>query len=226
MTLSSLRSLALGTLFFSTMRLVAQDAPDPEMQTLFGSSKDMYHSGWGAPTAAYTTVMDQSAMLVGLRGGWLIDHRLTIGIAGYGLVTPVENTAYDAHLITNGDVLLGNSRFQAGYGGLFIEPVIGYTKAVHFTIPIIIGAGGCGYSAERLFDEDWDDEFDPYTYHDDYQGYFVAEAGVGLELSVVKMVRLNLSGSYRYTSDINLPETPKDAFNGFNAALSLKVGVF
>src|SRR5689334_16306858 len=99
MTFSSLRSLSLGTLFIGTLRLVAQDTPAPEMRTLFGSGKDMYHSGWGPPTAAYTTVMDQSAMLVGLRGGWLIDHRLTIGIAGYGLVTPVENKAYDAYLL-------------------------------------------------------------------------------------------------------------------------------
>jgi hypothetical protein len=226
MTLSSLRSLAMGTLFFSAMRLVAQDAPQPEMRTLFGSGKDLYHSGWGAPTAAYTTIMDQSAMLVGLRGGWLIDHRLTIGIAGFGLVTPVENEAYDAYLVSTGDVLLDKSRFQTGYGGLFIEPVIGYANPVHITIPILIGAGGCGYSIDRMFDEDWDDDFDPYTYHDDYQAYFVAEAGVGLELNVVKMVRFNVSGSYRYTSNIDLPATAKDALNGFNATLSLKVGVF
>ena len=203
-------------------RLHAQTADEPPMRTLFGSQNETHHGGWGAPTAAYTRIMDQDAMLVGLRGGWIIDHRLTLGLAGYGLVTPVENSAYDAHLVESGLMPRQESLFQTGYGGLLIEPIIAYRSPVHISLPLIIGAGGCGYQTFTPLPQD----FDPYTYHDDVQAFFVVEPGIDLELSLVKLVRLGVGASYRYTSDVSLPNTPTDALHGLNASISIKVGVF
>ena len=192
------------------------------MRTVFGTEHKIHNGGWGAPVASYTRIMDQDAMLVGARGGWIIDHRLTLGIAGHGLVTPVENDAYDAHLVGTGRTLFNNSLFQAGYGGLLIEPIIAYRSPVHVSLPIVIGAGGCGYSVYS----DLPPDFDPLTYKDDVQAFFAAEAGVDLEINMVRMVRLGLGASYRYTSDLTLPGTPADALRGFNASMSIKVGVF
>ena len=192
------------------------------MHTLFGSDHELENGGWGAPTAAYTRIMDQDAMLVGVRGGWLIDHRLTLGFAGYGLVTDVPNADYDAYLIESGQTPRFASQFRTGYGGLLIEPIIAYKSPVHVSLPIIIGAGGCGYETFTPLPSD----FDPITYKDDVQAYFVIEPGVDLELNIVKMVRLGVGASYRYTTDITLPGTPKDAMQGFNAAVSIKIGRF
>ena len=192
------------------------------MHTLFGSNHDIDHGGWGAPTAAYTRIMDQDAMLVGVRGGWFIDHRLTLGIAGYGLVTDVPNPAYDAFLVESGRSPRFASQFRTGYGGLLIEPIIAYKSPVHISLPIMIGAGGCGYETYTALPPD----FDPLTYKDDVQAYFVVEPGVDLELNLVRMVRLGIGASYRYTTDIDLPGTPKDALRGFNASVSIKVGSF
>lgn len=200
----------------------AQGDAEQPMRTLFGTDHDVHHGGWGAPTAAYTRIQDQDAMLVGLRGGWIIDHRLTLGIAGYGLVTEVQNAAYDAHLVEAGRTVYNRSLFQTGYGGLLIEPIIAYKSPVHISLPMMIGAGGCGYQTHTSLPPD----FDPLTYKDDVQAFFAAEGGVDLEINLVKMVRLGVGGSYRYTSDITLPGTPKDAMRGFNASMSIKVGVF
>jgi len=201
----------------------AQTPEEAPMRTLFGSEHDLHHGGWGAPTAAYTRIMDQDALLVGMRGGWIIDHRLTLGLAGYGLTTPVENTAYDDHLVEEGIEPRRRSRFQTGYGGLLIEPVIAYKSPVHISLPILIGAGGCGY---QTFTGVPGEDFDPYTWHDDFEAFFVIEPGVDLEFNLVKLVKLGLGASYRYTSDVTLPETSEDVMRGLNASVSIKVGVF
>jgi hypothetical protein len=214
---ATLLSVGLCTLAITN----AQDST-PTIHTLFGNNKSPNNSGWGAPTATYTRLLDHDALLTGLRGGWLIDHRLTIGLALYGLSVDVPAPAYDAYLRDTGHRVRRSSQLRMGYGGLLIEPVIGHRSAVHVALPIIIGAGGCGYQtyAPLLPDQQ------PPSYTDDAQAFFVVEPGIELEVNVVKLVRLGLGVSYRYTSDITLPSTAKDALRGMNAGVSLKIGSF
>ena len=54
----------------------------------------------------------------------------------------------------------------------------------------------------------------------------VREPGIELELNVIRLVRLGIGASYRYTSDLDMPATPKDALHGINAGVSIKVGCF
>jgi hypothetical protein len=201
---------------------IAQSTEEPPMRTLIGNGGTLKHSGWGAVTTHYTRVMDQDAMLVGVRGGWLINHRLTIGLAGQGQVVPVKNAGYDAHLIANGETLQNTSRLYMGYGGLLIEPIIAYRSPVHVSLPLIIGAGGLGYS----WNGDFQEGFNPRNHRDDGQAFFVVEPGVELEFNLIPLVRLGVGASYRYTSDLDLPATPKDALRGVNAGVSLKIGRF
>lgn len=212
-------SILLATTAVSTN---AQSTTDEPMRTLLGGGKDLANGGWGAPTASYTRIMGQDAMLVGVRGGWIINHRFTLGLAGHGLVTNVSNLAYDQHLVDSGAQLRGKSRFYMGYGGLLLEPVIAYRSPVHITLPVIIGAGGCTYGVN----EDLPVDFDPYTYNEDAQAFFVVEPGIELEMNVIPLVRVGLGASYRYTSAIDMPATDKDALHGINAGLSVKVGRF
>lgn len=194
------------------------------MRTLLGGDKQLHHGGWGALTTHYTRVMDQDALLTGVRGGWIINHRLTIGMAGHGLVTNVPNEAYDAHLIASGEVLRRRSSLYMGYGGLLIEPVIAYRSPIHITLPVIIGAGGVTYGYSTRVPDD----FDPFegNEHYDAQAFFVVEPGIELEMNIIPLVRVGIGASYRYTTDLDLPATPKDALHGINAGLSLKVGRF
>lgn len=213
-----LSALAITTILFTGS---AQDA-DRTPRTLFGGDDKTHHGGWGGPSAHYTTIMGHEALLVGARGGWLIDHGITIGLAGHGLVTNVPNTDYDAHHMTFGNSLRRGSLFRLGYGGLLIEPIIAPMSPIHVSLPVLIGAGGCGY---QTFSS-WPDDDDLFEFQDDYQAFFVVEPGIDLEINVIKMVRLGVGASYRYTTNIDLPETPKDALHGFNVGLTVKVGSF
>lgn len=205
--------------------LQAQRSDSLAMRTLFGTGKDRANGGWGAPTAHFTRIMDQDALLTGVRGGWLIDHRLTLGFAGHGLVTNVKNPGYDTHRMALGDTLYRPSAFRMGYGGLLIEPIIAPGCPVHISLPILIGAGGCTY---EVYDRSNRYTSDRYDRDDrwDAQAFFVAEAGVDLEINLVRLVRLGLGVSYRFTSDLDLPATSKDALHGFNFGLAVKVGRF
>lgn len=216
-----IRTILLTILFGTVATLNAQDS-DQEIKTLFGGDRDLANGGWGAPSAHYTQVMGKDAMLVGVKGGWLIDHQVTLGIAGFGLVTDAPNSAYDSYLSEQGRVVQGPSQLRMGYGGLLLEPIIGHSSAVHVTLPLIIGAGGCGYQTYGPLSQN----FDPYGYMYDTQAFFVLEPGVELELNLIPLVRLGLGVSYRYTSDIDLPATPVDPFRGINAGVTIKVGKF
>ncbi|MBK6628738.1 MAG: hypothetical protein IPJ87_04645 [Flavobacteriales bacterium] len=200
----------------------AQQPDDRPARTLLGGERPMHHGGWAAPEAAYTRMLDQDVMLVGLRAGWIIDHRFTIGLAGKGAVTDILNADYDLQLVEAGHVIRKPSRFRMGYGGLLLEPVIAYRSPVHISLPILIGAGGGGYETFMPPVQDLE-----HQYHwDDAQAFFVVEPGIDLEISMIRFVRIGLGVSYRYTTDLDLPATAKDALHGINAGLSLKLGRF
>ncbi|MEO8067232.1 MAG: hypothetical protein ABI599_06030 [Flavobacteriales bacterium] len=198
---------------------------DTEPRTLFGSKAEHKNGGWGGPAVALTEVMDKPALLTGLKAGWIIDHRFTLGIGGYGMVTDMPNKGYDEYLLGTGAEVRRTSQFRMGYGGLLLEPVIAYKSPVHVTLPILIGAGGCGYETSTTWEQ-----MDDSTHYDDWrnqgQAFFVVEPGVEVELSLVRFVRVGIGTSYRYTSDIDLPGTPVDALRGLNTSFSIKIGRF
>ncbi|HQV74475.1 MAG TPA: hypothetical protein PLE78_03220 [Flavobacteriales bacterium] len=202
---------------------------DQAPRTLFGGQGKMTHGGWAAPTASYTQMLKQDAMLVGLRGGWLVNHRLTIGLAGQGMVTSLGNEAYDSAILETGSLPRRSGRFNMGYGGLLIEPVIAYKSPIHISFPIVIGAGGCAYTTEFPWNDEHhdgtDDHYD-FNYRDDAAAFFVIEPGVELEMNLIPFLRIGVGASYRYTTDIDLPGTAKDALHGITTGVSIKVGKF
>src|SRR5690606_29907165 len=121
----------------------------------------------------------------------------------------------DQELVDRGELLRGKSRFHMGYGGILIEPIIGHRSPIHVSLPFIIGAGGCGYE----YYSELTDNFDPHDYNIDAQAFFVVEPGIELEINLIKLVRIGIGASYRYTSNIDLPATPKDALHGINAGM-------
>lgn len=58
-------------------------------QTLIGSG-EIENGGFGGPVVKVTSINGESAVFVGGRGGWIINHTFVLGGAGYGLVTNVN----------------------------------------------------------------------------------------------------------------------------------------
>ena len=159
-------------------------------------------------------------MLAGVRGGWIIDHRFTLGVAGHGLVTQVTNPDYEWNIPGYPFWAPSEAQLFLGYGGLLLEPILAYRSPVHIALPVIIGAGGCGYFGSGSYSSD------DYIDISESQGFFVLEPGVEMELNVIRLVRLGLGASYRYTSDLDLQATSPTALQGWNGVFTIKVGSF
>lgn len=62
-------------------------AQEKDFQTLFGNNNGpISHGAYGALTFGYTQIDDKDAMMFGIKGGWIIDHHVTIGLAGNAFV--------------------------------------------------------------------------------------------------------------------------------------------
>lgn len=182
-------------------------------RSLFGNEKGISHGGYGGLNFSYTSLDGKDAIMIGAKGGWIIDHRLVLGLAGNTFVNDIQvstNANYD-------EVSIAGS-----YGGLLIEPILAPFAPIHVAFPIIIGAGGIAHMNYHHWVND--NYIEPVVWDSD--AFFVIEPGIELEINVVPFMRASLGASYRHTSLINLPDTRKDALRGLSANFSLKFGKF
>ena len=201
----------------------AQDSyQNDEVRTVF--SKNKSNGGYGALTVSYSNIGGYDAIVTGGRGAFIFDHSLAIGFGGYGFV---NNLNYDYYHYEN-DTRLS---LAGGYGGLLIEPIIAGKSPVHFSFPVLIGAGGVALVDMYNYDY-WDQQYPQYEYANDV--FFVLEPAVELEFNLARFFRMAAAVSYRYTSNIDLKragvelssQTKADALRGINFGLTFKFGKF
>ncbi|TLX76482.1 hypothetical protein E9993_06225 [Labilibacter sediminis] len=212
----------LAGILITSLSFAQEPQNNDEIKTIFNSSSERSNGGYGALMFNYSKIAQRDALLMGAKGGWVINHSFTLGAGGYGFITepkddPVLNKDYE---------------FAGGYGGLLLEPIVGAKKPVHLSFPILIGAGGIAYITDYYHG---DYEYSDQTYEDS-DAFFVVEPGIEIEFNMVKFMRVAITGSYRYTSNINLNyKTPldnnsaigsKDMLCGWNVGMAFKFGKF
>jgi hypothetical protein len=177
-------------------------------QTLVGSG-EISHGGFGGPVFKYTQIKGEPAVLIGGRGGWIINHTFVIGGGGYGLVNQIE-----------ADYLINNKHpfINFGYGGLELEYIIQSDQVVHFSVYTLIGAGGIMYKENH-----WDDWSDWNSGNDEF---FVFEPAVNVEINIISFFRINAGVTYRFISGLYYSELENSDLAGFSGALTLKFGSF
>jgi len=95
-----------------------------EEKTIIGDGID--HGGYGGPVVKFMSLGGDLGVLVGGRGGWIINHTFAIGGGGYGLAS---------------DIKIDGNDLQMDYGGFELEYIWRSDKVVHFTIHMGIGGG-------------------------------------------------------------------------------------
>lgn len=184
-----------------------------EVETIFSNHRS--NGGYGAFTIGYTQIDGRDAMVAGARGAFIFDHSFAIGLAAYGFVNDLE---YDNYRSNPEDRLF----LAGGYGGLFFEPIVGGTKPVHVSFPVLVGMGGISLVEHTGWD--WDYYYDYHEYDTDL--FFVFEPGVELEFNLTRFFRLATYASYRVTSDVELYDTNPDVLRGLNVGMTFKFGKF
>ncbi|NQU88650.1 MAG: hypothetical protein HQ541_23140, partial [Mariniphaga sp.] len=107
-----------------------------------------------------------------------------------------------------------------GYGGIFIEPIIGSRLPVHVSFPILFGIGGVALVEDSGW---WDHN---YNYDSESDVYLVFEPSAEIEVNLTKFLRAAGYVSYRYTSDVELTGMNADVLKGWNMGMAFKLGKF
>lgn len=201
-------------LTFSFVFAFAQEGgKNDEIRTLSGQNSLGFY---GAATVAYSQMEAKDALVIGGRAGLIFNHSTALGLAGYGFFNNLD--AYNLPVASDAWYSLAG-----GYGGIFIEPVLGATKPVHVSFPVLLGMGGAGL-VRNVGLGTWEDPFDIEMPENDF--FFVLQPGVDLEFNLASFFRLAATLSYRFTSKVELTGKTPDVLQGWNFGLTFKLGKF
>ena len=197
-------SLSIILLIFFSCQLFAQE------ETLVGNG-EITNGGFGGPVVKYTQINGEPAVLVGGRGGWIINHTFVIGGGGYGLVNDIN---------ANNIVFGVKPYINFGYGGFEMEYIVHSDQLTHFSVYSLVGGGAVTYRS-NLWDnwEDWSNQFGS-------DAFFIFEPAANVELNIVSFFRINAGVSYRFISGLNFDDLKNSDFAGPSAILTFKFGKF
>lgn len=168
MSVRSLVILVLFSLFSSNA--FAQQAE--EVETLIKG--DLDHGFVFSFDDKLSSIDGDFANFAGFHMGWLIDHSLLIGVAGYG--TTDDSRGLDM-----------------GYGGFVVQYFFQPHKVFHYSVRTLIGGGGADDLGNHR-----------HSGGHAVDGFFVAEPEVRLTLNILKPFRLGFGLGYRAVSgDVN-----------------------
>lgn len=184
-----------------------------QLKTLFQNKRS--YGGYFALDFQYLEFENQSMVMAGARGAWVIGHSFSLGLGGVGII---PNTEIPGRLEGEDAMVLG------GWGGLILEPILFPKSPIHLTLPIMLGAGSLVY-------EEADDFWNGYghtnhEYGSTYDVFFIAQAQAQLEFSMLSFMRLGVGAGYRFTHDLQLEGTTSDVLDGWQGSVSLKFGKF
>lgn len=210
--------ISLIILISSVFAVTAQaQENENEFKSIFGQKKKsnkVSHGGFGAFGVGYANIDGRDALTLNLRGAWVINHNMALGLSGTGFFNNLDKATSNTR-----DYLGG------GYGGFFFQPIIFPQWPVHISIPVVVGGG----AVSTIPYDYWDWNLPPYT--QDYDVFFVVEPGIEIELNMAKFFRMGLGATYRYTNGVvmaypNGVEVSTRALDGFNFHLNFKFGKF
>lgn len=182
-----------------------------------------------APEVRFGKVNDRNATLVGGSAGWLTDHKLFIGGAGYWLANGDDDFAmqYGGALVrwtfrgdgpvglTAGVLLgLGTATMTRPYGDVFgTPPAAATTTTGRTSTPALRGNTAVRFGGTARLTSST-----PVRIHDDY---VLAEPQVTAVVKIAPWLRLEAGGGYRFVGASDLLDRP---LRGASASVALRFG--
>lgn len=196
----------------------AQDAGAPPDASLsvrddgppLAFGKKLAVGGYGGLDVAYTRMFGRDGALVGIQGALLLDHRLSLGLAGYGWTNPQQGPSDS----------FGNERqFETGYGGVTVRYSL-YTPSlpVYVSLGALFGGGAIALVNEDDHDGEWDDT--------DEDVFGVVQPDITLHANLTPWMRLGVTAGYRFTSNVASSGFDESDMNGWVLGGQLQFGSF
>jgi hypothetical protein len=158
--------------------------------------------------------------MFGVQGGWIVNHRFILGLAGYGLASRHE--VPDAMRVGGTP-----STLEMGYGGLRLGYVFMPESLAHFGFGMVVGGGGlAAVSREAATTVAPNGETQTEQRRANSEAFMVFEPNVEGEVNVTRFMRIAVSGSYRFMNGIGSPGLDNASVGGPALGLALRFGAF
>jgi hypothetical protein len=190
---------------------------------LLGSGKKIKVGGYASLGGAYTRMIGNDSGLVSFEAALLLDHRLSLGLAGYAFTrTPRGPAAVDGT----------RQQFGAGYGGFSLRySVFAPGVPVYGTFGVVMGAGAVNLHRDDGWDDEasWDDGFNRDDRDWDagrFDPFLFVQPEVALNANATRWLRLGATVGYRFTGGVSRFGLGESDLNGIVAGVNLGVGWF
>jgi hypothetical protein len=189
---------------------VATAASAQQEQTVFDGNFSV--AGFGGPEVRYTRIADQDGLMLGARGGIIVNRSLVLSGAAYGMVTEIDSPTPSDPL-----ALFAATDIRFGYGGFQLEYIVKPDAVAHVSLSALVGGGATQQVIDRpgrgVRDDDEIGETD---------GFFVFEPGVNLEVNMTRWLHLAGGVSYRAVNGVERPYLSNSDLSGISATVGVK----
>jgi hypothetical protein len=194
------------------------DTQDYQIKTLFNTGPQRASGGYGALGNKFTYIRGEYANMAEIYGGWYINHKFLLGIAGAAttndLRVPEEFSTQPGERMS----------YQYGQFGLMTEYTLWSNRAVHLSFHVMNGAG----FTVQYKRYDWEDHeyWEDDNYEKDSNWFFVTEPGVKLEMNLFRWMRFAPGVSYRATFGSEGLGMSDSSLSDISYNVTLKFGKF
>ena len=190
---------------------------------LLGRDKKIRVGAYAGFGGGYTRLMGRDSGLASFEAAILLDHRLSLGIAGYGFTrTPRGPQASDGTA----------QQFGAGYGGFAVRySVFGDNLPVYGTFGLVLGAGAVnlhrdqGWNSESGWSDGWESNDDDWN-SGRFDPFLVVQPEIALNTNVTRWLRLGVTGGYRFTNGVGRFGLRESDLNGAVIGGNIQLGWF
>lgn len=188
---------------------------------LLGRGKKVHVGGYAGLGGAYTRFAGRDSGLMSLEAALLLEHRLSLGVVGYGFTrTPRAPRADDGTA----------QEFGAGYGGFALRYSVFGNSPIYATFGLVLGAGAVNLHRDR----GWDDEYDwDAALRDDddwhagrFDPFLVVQPEIAVNANATRWLRLGVTGGYRFTGGVGRFGLDESDLNGVVIGGNIQVGWF
>ena len=167
--------------------------------------------GYGGATIVGSRLDKTTMLLLGIEGGVIIDHRLSIGLAGFGMATEIKGPAFP----NGADSVLG-----FGYGGVKVHYSIVGHGPIYLSAGVLVGGGVIALLERRDDSVEFNDETKSAN------GFLVVEPSVQLHANLTHWMRIGLDGGYRFVHGVDYFDYQEKDIRGVTLGGHVQFGWF
>jgi len=200
-------------LFVFLLAIVAKAQDDDENYITFNDRRNVVHGVYLGINLGAGEIEGEPTYQGSLKLAYVANRQFEVGFQGTFLYS--EQDIFNPRSGTDDDLF-------AAYAGLHLEPIFFSKSRINLSFPVLIGAGAAGFIERDAVRNDLDIDLE----EDDVDAVFVLEPGVNALFNISRFVQIEAGVRYRFSSRIELTDSPVDRINGFSGGIGVKLGVF